>query len=49
MLFCLLDYPDFNLRLAKKLKAMNVPVVYYISPQIWGVAAGPRAFDPQDY
>lgn len=31
----LLDYPDFNLRLAKKLKAMGIPVVYYISPQIW--------------
>lgn len=31
----LLDLPDFNLRLAKKLKKMNVPVIYYISPQIW--------------
>src|ERR1035437_2280347 len=25
----LLDYPDFNLRLAKKLKALGIPVVYY--------------------
>lgn len=31
----LMDYPEFNLRLAKKLKALGVPVVYYISPQIW--------------
>lgn len=31
----LLDYPDFNLRLAKDLKKRGIPVVYYISPQIW--------------
>ncbi|MCB0342313.1 MAG: lipid-A-disaccharide synthase [Pseudobdellovibrionaceae bacterium] len=31
----LLDYPDFNLRLAKKLKKLGIPVVYYISPQVW--------------
>lgn len=31
----LMDYPDFNLRLAKKLKAMNIKVFYYISPQVW--------------
>jgi len=31
----LLDYPDFNLRLAKGLKKLGVPVVYYISPQLW--------------
>lgn len=31
----LLDYPDFNLRLAKKLKKMGIPVVYYVSPQVW--------------
>lgn len=31
----LLDYPDFNLRLAKRLKRMGIPVIYYISPQIW--------------
>ncbi|MCB0349935.1 MAG: lipid-A-disaccharide synthase [Bdellovibrionales bacterium] len=31
----LLDYPDFNLRLAKKLKPLGIPIVYYISPQVW--------------
>lgn len=31
----LLDYPEFNIRLAKELKKMNVFVFYYISPQIW--------------
>ncbi len=31
----LLDLPDFNLRLVKRLKRQGVPVVYYISPQVW--------------
>jgi lipid-A-disaccharide synthase len=31
----LVDYPGFNLRLAKKLKKRNIPVIYYISPQVW--------------
>lgn len=31
----LLDYPGFNLKLAKELHALKIPVVYYISPQIW--------------
>lgn len=30
-----LDYPDFNLMLAKKMHALGIPVVYYISPQVW--------------
>ena len=36
----LLDFPEFNLRLAKKLKRMGVRVVYYISPQIWAWRSG---------
>lgn len=33
---CLLvDYPGFNLRLAKEIKKLNIPIVYYISPQVW--------------
>jgi len=31
----LIDYPDFNLRLAKKLKKLGIPVYYYISPTVW--------------
>jgi len=31
----LIDYPGFNLRFAKTLTAMGVPVIYYISPQVW--------------
>ena len=31
----LIDLPDFNLPLARKLKRLGIPVVYYISPQIW--------------
>lgn len=31
----LMDYPGFNLRLAKDLKKLGIPVVYYISPQVW--------------
>ena len=31
----LVDYPGFNLRLAKRIKEKNIPVIYYISPQIW--------------
>jgi len=31
----LVDYPDFHLRLARELKRRGVPVVYYVSPQVW--------------
>lgn len=31
----LVDYPGFNLRLAKRIRALGIPVIYYISPQIW--------------
>ena len=31
----LIDYPGFNLRLAKELKKRKIKVIYYISPQIW--------------
>jgi lipid-A-disaccharide synthase len=31
----LIDYPGFNLRLAPKLKRREIPVMYYISPQLW--------------
>jgi lipid-A-disaccharide synthase len=31
----LIDYPEFNLRLAKRLKRAGIPVIYYICPQVW--------------
>jgi len=31
----LVDFPDFNLRLAKSLKRRGLTVIYYISPQLW--------------
>ncbi|UCB52132.1 MAG: lipid-A-disaccharide synthase [Candidatus Zixiibacteriota bacterium] len=31
----LIDYPGFNLRFARRIKELRIPVVYYISPQVW--------------
>ena len=31
----LIDYPGFNLRIAKWAKSQKIPVHYYISPQVW--------------
>lgn len=31
----LVDYPGFNLRLARKIRHLNIPIIYYISPQVW--------------
>ena len=36
----LVDYADFNLRLARELKKRAVPVVYYVSPQLWAWRPG---------
>jgi lipid-A-disaccharide synthase len=34
-LVILIDFPDFNLRLAKVAQRVGVPVFYYVSPQVW--------------
>lgn len=39
-LLILIDYPDFNLLLARVAKRAKVPVLYYISPQIWAWRSG---------
>jgi lipid-A-disaccharide synthase len=31
----LIDFPDVNLRLAAQLRRLNIPVVYFVSPQLW--------------
>jgi len=31
----LIDYPDFNIALAAKAKAVGIPILYYVSPQVW--------------
>jgi lipid-A-disaccharide synthase len=39
-LLVLIDFPEFNLRLAKLAKKLGIPVLYYISPQIWAWRRG---------
>ena len=34
-LVVLIDFPDFNLRLARVARRAGVPVLYYVSPQVW--------------
>jgi lipid-A-disaccharide synthase len=36
----LVDIPDFNLRLAARLKKLGIPVAYYVSPMIWAWRRG---------
>lgn len=36
----LIDFPDFNLRLAKVARQAGVPVLYYVSPQVWAWRRG---------
>jgi lipid-A-disaccharide synthase len=31
----LVDFPEFNLNLARRLKAMKIPICYFIGPQVW--------------
>jgi lipid-A-disaccharide synthase len=35
-----IDFPDFNFRLARRIKRFGIPVVYYISPQLWAWRGG---------
>ncbi len=39
-LIVFIDYPEFNTRLAKHAKKCGVPVLYYISPQVWAWRKG---------
>ena len=35
-----IDYPDFNFRLMRLIKRQGIPVIYYISPQLWAWRPG---------
>ncbi len=35
-----IDFPDFNFRLAKAARELGIPVVYYVSPQVWAWRSG---------
>jgi lipid-A-disaccharide synthase len=39
-LLILIDYPDFNLLVARKAKQLGIPVMYYVSPQVWAWRSG---------
>jgi lipid-A-disaccharide synthase len=39
-LLILVDYPGFNLKLAKEAKKLGIPVAYYISPKVWAWRKG---------
>ncbi len=39
-LLVLIDFPDFNLRLAKVAKSLGIPVLYYITPKVWAWRRG---------
>jgi len=39
-LLILIDYPDFNIHIAKTAKRYHIPVLYYISPQVWAWRGG---------
>jgi lipid-A-disaccharide synthase len=36
----LIDVPDFNLRLAQRLKALGIPIVYFVAPMVWAWREG---------
>lgn len=39
-LLIVIDFPDFNLMLAAQAKKLGIPVMYYISPQVWAWRSG---------
>lgn len=42
--FIPIDYPDFNLRLCKRVKPHGVKVIYYVCPQVWAWRKGRSKF-----
>ena len=46
--FVAIDFPDFNFRVARRVKRLGIPVVYYIPPQLWAWRQG-RIRDIQQF
>src|SRR5260370_36602954 len=42
----LVDWPDFNLRLARWLHPRGIPVIYYVRPQLWAWRSYPARTAP---
>ena len=38
--FVAIDFPDFNFRLMTRLRRLGIPIVYYVSPQLWAWRPG---------
>ena len=38
--FVAIDFPDFNFRVASAMRRLGIPVVYYVSPQLWAWRPG---------
>jgi lipid-A-disaccharide synthase len=38
--FVAIDFPDFNFRLMAALRRLGIPIVYYVSPQLWAWRPG---------
>jgi lipid-A-disaccharide synthase len=38
--FVAIDFPDFNFRVARRVKRLGIPVIYYIPPQLWAWRPG---------
>ena len=38
--FVAIDFPDFNFRLMRSLHRLGIPIVYYVSPQLWAWRSG---------
>lgn len=38
--FVAIDFPDFNFRVASAMRTLGIPVVYYVSPQLWAWRPG---------